>query len=56
MWNRDAFNSRHRFVLNATYDLPFGKGRKWLTQAPGAVNAILGGWQMGWITYLQSGQ
>lgn len=56
LWNRDAYNSRHRFVLNATYDLPFGKGRKYLTQAPGAVDAVLGGWQVGWITYLQSGQ
>lgn len=56
LWNRDNFNSRHRFVLNATYDLPFGKGRPFLSKAPRAVDAAFGGWQLGWITYLQSGQ
>ncbi|HYO84097.1 MAG TPA: TonB-dependent receptor, partial [Bryobacteraceae bacterium] len=56
MWSRDAYNSRHRFVLNASYDLPFGRGRTWLSQSPRAVDAVLGGWQLGWITYLQSGQ
>jgi hypothetical protein len=56
MWNRDAFNSRHRFVVNATYDLPVGKGRAFLGQAHRAVDLALGGWQLGWIAYLQSGQ
>lgn len=56
MWNRDAYNSRHRFVLNATYDLPIGRGRTWLNKAPRAIDLALGGWQLGWITYLQSGQ
>lgn len=56
MWNRDAFNARNRFVVNATYDLPVGRGRAALGQAPGYVDALLGGWQIGWITYLQSGQ
>jgi hypothetical protein len=55
-WNRDAFNSRHRFVFNTTYDLPVGKGRKYLGSAPRIVDYALGGWQLGWISYLQSGQ
>ncbi len=56
LWNRDAFNSRHRFVFNATYELPVGKGKKYLASAPRAVDAALGGWQLNWVTYLQSGQ
>lgn len=55
-WNRDAFNSRHRFVFNSTYDLPVGKGRKYMNTAPKAIEHALGGWQLGWIAYLQSGQ
>jgi hypothetical protein len=55
-WNRDAFNSRHRFVFNTTYDLPFGKGRRHMNSAPKGVEHALGGWQLGWIAYLQSGQ
>lgn len=55
-WNRDSFNSRHRFVFNTTYDLPLGKGRQYMANAPKVVDLALGGWQLGWITYLQSGQ
>jgi hypothetical protein len=55
-WNRDAFNSRHRFVFNTTYDLPFGKGRTHMSSAPKIVEQAFGGWQLGWIAYLQSGQ
>ncbi|HUQ90746.1 MAG TPA: TonB-dependent receptor [Bryobacteraceae bacterium] len=55
-WNRDQFNSRHRFVFNSTYDLPIGKGRHYLANAPKIADYVVGGWQLGWITYLQSGQ
>jgi hypothetical protein len=39
--------------LSATYDLPFGKGRKYLTS--GVANVVLGGWQLATITQLRSG-
>jgi hypothetical protein len=55
-WGRDNYTSRHRAVLNVTYDLPFGKGRRFLSSAPAIVNKTLGGWQLGWISYFQSGQ
>lgn len=55
-WNRESFNSRHRGVFSATWFIPIGRGKKALANAPGAVDAVLGGWQLGWITYLQSGQ
>ena len=52
-WNlaRERGNSnldrRTSFVLNAVYELPFGKGHKYLTTSAGG--AILGGWQVGGI-------
>ena len=55
-WNRDAFNSRHRFVFNSTFDLPMGKGRSHLANLPKAADLVIGGWQVGWIGYWQSGQ
>jgi hypothetical protein len=55
-WNRDQFNSRHRAVINAQYTLPVGRGKQYLGQAPRAVDAVLGGWQLGWVSYFQSGQ
>lgn len=44
-------------VLNwaASYSLPWGKGRRWLSSAPGAVDALLGGWELGFLGNWQSG-
>jgi len=33
-----------RLVLSHTLELPFGRGKKFLTSAPAAVNLLLGGW------------
>jgi len=56
LWNRQAFNSRHRAVLNMTYEIPVGKGKRFMGGSNRAADAFLGGWQLGWISYLQSGQ
>ncbi len=55
-WNRDSFTSRHRAVITVVYDLPFGRGQKYLSSASGALNQVVGGWEMNWISYFQSGQ
>ncbi len=40
----------HRFVLNGIYELPFGKGRKWLNHSNRWVDYMIGGWQLqGWF-------
>jgi hypothetical protein len=50
-----AFDRRLSFVNSSVYDLPFGKGKKWLNHR-GPVDWILGGWQVGGILSLLSGQ
>lgn len=50
-----AFDRRSAFVSSAVYDLPFGRGRKWLNYS-GPVDWILGGWQVGGILNFLSGQ
>ncbi|MFN7921135.1 MAG: carboxypeptidase regulatory-like domain-containing protein [Bryobacteraceae bacterium] len=42
-------------TTSVLYGLPFGKGRKYLSSAPGAVDAVLGGWQVSFINNLWSG-
>lgn len=37
---------RHAFKLDATYDLPFGKGKKFLSNSNWLTNAALGGWSI----------
>jgi hypothetical protein len=40
----------HRFVLSGIYELPFGKGKKFLSNSGGWLEAIAGGWQLqGWF-------
>ena len=44
-----------RFVASYLYELPFGRGRYFLTQLPKAVDLVVGGWQLNGITTIQSG-
>jgi Carboxypeptidase regulatory-like domain len=46
---------RHAFKFDATWDLPFGKGRKWLSSSHWATDTILGGWTLTPIVRWQSG-
>ncbi len=46
----------HRFVSSVNYDLPFGRGRAMMANAPAVVNAVLGGWSVGGILSIVSGR
>lgn len=46
----------HRWVNYAIYELPFGKGKKWMSAAPRAMEALAGGWMISMIGFLQTGQ
>jgi hypothetical protein len=39
-----------------TYELPFGKGRMWLSNSRGFVNGLVGGWQLSALLLYTSGQ
>ena len=49
------FDIRHRFVLSYLYELPFGQGKRFGSNATGAADRIIGGWQVGGITSLSTG-
>jgi hypothetical protein len=44
----------HAFVLSYLYELPLGKGKKFLDKG-GVVDKVLGGWQVGGVQRYQSG-
>ena len=48
------YDRRHRFLATYLYDLPFGKGARWLNSG-NALNRLVGGWQLAGVTILQSG-
>lgn len=43
------FDSTHSVSVNWIYEMPFGRGLRFMTNAPGAAQAILGGWQINGI-------
>lgn len=51
----DDFNRRHVFSLSAVYDLPFGKGRRFMGGASRALNLLIGGFQLNTTTNWSSG-
>ncbi len=51
---RANYDIRHRWVTSTTYELPFGKGRKYMNSG-GLKNTLLGGWELVWIQTFQSG-
>ncbi|GAC1512213.1 MAG: hypothetical protein NVS1B11_21950 [Terriglobales bacterium] len=50
------FDIRHVFHFSGIYELPLGRGRRFLANSPGVVNAIVGGWSTNWILTLEGGQ
>lgn len=52
---RGAADRPHIFNWSGTYTMPFGKGRRWLSDAHPVVDALLGGWNLGVLGSWQSG-
>ena len=51
---RSSHDVRQRAVASFAYDLPFGRGRRWLS-SPGVAHWLLGDWQTGGILTFESG-
>src|SRR5256886_13669094 len=49
------FDVKSHFVSNFIYELPVGRGKRYLSNANRAVGAVIGGWQVGGIVTLQKG-
>ena len=41
--------------MNAVWEIPVGKGRRYLGSANRLVDGVVGGWQIYWIGYFESG-
>jgi hypothetical protein len=49
-----SFHVPHLFSTAAVYELPFGRGQRWVTD--GIASKVLGNWQMNAITQIRGGQ
>ncbi|MGI9168502.1 MAG: TonB-dependent receptor domain-containing protein [Pyrinomonadaceae bacterium] len=54
-YGRDAFVSRHRLVAYGLAELPFGRGRRYGSNAPRALDLVAGGWQLSWNMFAKTG-
>src|SRR4029077_10660364 len=45
-WGPNPFNRNQVFVVNAIYELPIGKGKKFMSGANRAADLVIGGWQI----------
>ncbi len=52
----DAPNSRHRLSIAATWEIPFGKGRQYMSSAPRLMDALVGGWNLTPLITWRSGR
>ncbi len=50
-----SFDVRHRFAMNAVYELPFGRGKRFGDNVNGALNEVIGGWNLTTTVDTQSG-
>lgn len=45
-----------RLVISGVWEMPFGRGKRYMAEVPRILDHILGGWQLNTITTFQSGQ
>ena len=50
-----SYDIPHRLVMSVLYELPFGQGHRFGSNASPLVEAVLGGWQVNGILTIQSG-
>ncbi len=54
-YTRADYDQTHVFNVNSLYELPFGKGKQFLSSSNGVVDRIIGGWQLGLVLRVASG-
>jgi hypothetical protein len=54
-YGNSSSNRTHTLVFNYLYTLPFGHGRRWLSDRSRLVNVLAGGWQVSGITTYATG-
>ena len=54
-WGPVDFNRNHVFVFSPVYELPFGKGKKFMSNSGKVADYLVGGWQLSNSTNWSSG-
>jgi hypothetical protein len=54
-WGPSTSDARHIAVVNSSYELPFGEGKKLLASGRGLSRKLAGGWTLSGVETIQSG-
>lgn len=54
-YTNSPYDVRHRVTFTGNYELPFGRGKAYLSNSSGVVNAFLGGWSTSMTFVAQTG-
>lgn len=54
-WSNSDFDVRHTFVMSHVVELPFGRGRRYLSASSGVVEKLINGWSLLGFLQLRSG-
>jgi len=46
---------RQRFLFTGTYELPYGKGRRWGANSSRLLDGVFGGWNLNTVTLIETG-
>jgi hypothetical protein len=49
------FDIKHAFSASWVWDLPVGRGRQFMSKAPGVIDSVIGGWSFSGIGRIQGG-
>ena len=60
-WGLSAYDEKHRLITTYSYELPFGKGKRWLGSPQGdmgktVLDYVVGGWEISGFTAWRSGR
>lgn len=54
-WGPAAMNVTSQSTMSATWELPFGKGRQWMSNSTGLAGKLINGWQVNAIATFSTG-
>jgi hypothetical protein len=54
-WANTELDRNHYAVINTMWQMPFGKGKRFMSSAPAVVDRVLGGWTVQTVSYFASG-
>jgi hypothetical protein len=54
-WGTSGYDQPYNSTTSVVWGLPFGKGRRWGQDVSGAMNGLIGGWQLAGINTMTSG-